>query len=258
MRKIKLKNLDRKVKAGAVSYLNTKPLIYGFEQGEMNDELDLVMDYPANIARLLLDGEIDLGLVPVAVLPEMKEYYIVGDHCIGCDGPVASVCLFSQVPVHKIQTVLLDYQSRTSVALVQVLIKEFWKQEVVFEHATGEFRQRVQGNTAALVIGDRAFDMIHRCEYVYDLGEAWKSYTGRPFVFAVWAANIKPGEAFTKRFNAANAVGFSHLPEIIEKAGVPSHYPDLLKYFTRNIRYRFGSEQQEALALFLEKLEAQK
>lgn len=246
--------MDRKVKAGAVSYLNTKPLIYGFEQGEMRDELDLVMDYPANIARLLTAGEIDLGLVPVAVLPEMKEYYIVGDHCIGCNGPVASVCLFSQVPMHDIETVLLDYQSRTSVALVQVLMKEFWKRDVVFEAAEGEFQQRVQGKTAALVIGDRAFDMIHRCEYVYDLGEAWKSYTGKPFVFAVWAANFKPVETFTQRFNTAGSIGFSHLPEIIEKANVPAHYPDLLKYFTRNIRYRFGPEEQEALAFFLEKL----
>lgn len=246
--------MDRKVKAGAVSYLNTKPLIYGFEHGEMTDALELVMDYPASIARMLLDGEIDLGLVPVAVLPAMKEYHIVGDHCIGCDGPVASVCLFSQVPMHEIKTVLLDYQSRTSVALVQILMKEYWKRNVVFEAAAGDFRQRVQGTTAALVIGDRAFDMAHRCEYAFDLGEAWKSFTGMPFVFAVWAANFKPDEAFTKEFNRANAIGFSHLPEIIDKANAPAHYPDLHKYFTRNIRYKFGPEQKEAMELFLSKL----
>lgn len=246
--------MDRKVKAGAVSYLNTKPLIYGFEHGEMNGELELVMDYPASIAALLLNGEIDLGLVPVAVLPKMKEYHIVGDHCIGCDGPVASVCLFSQAPVEKIETVLLDYQSRTSVALVQVLMKEYWKMSPVFEAATGNFQERVQGTTAALVIGDRAFDMIHRCEYVYDLGEAWKAHTGMPFVFAVWAAGFKPNEQFTEQFNRANATGFSHLPEIIEQAGVPAHYPDLLKYFTRNIRYKFGPEQKAAMELFLSKL----
>lgn len=220
----------------------------------MKDELELVMDYPASIARMLLDGEIDLGLVPVAVLPEMKEYHIVGDHCIGCDGPVASVCLFSQVPMHEIETVLLDYQSRTSVTLVQVLMKEYWKRNVVFEAATGDFQQQVQGTTAALVIGDRAFDMAHRCEHAFDLGEAWKSYTGMPFVFAVWAANFKPDEAFTEQFNRANATGFSHLPEIIEQANAPVHYPDLHKYFTRNIRYKFGPEQQEAMELFLSKI----
>ena len=237
-----------------MSYLNTKPLVYGFEHGEMETELELVMDYPANIAKMLLEGQIDLGLVPVAVLPRMKTYHIISDYCIGADGPVGSVCLFSQVPMNEIETVLLDYQSRTSVALVQLLLREFWKKEVVFEAVTGAFEHRVEGRTAALVIGDRAFNMIHQSRYVFDLGEAWKLHTGMPFVFAVWAANVEPDDQFVKQFNAANGVGFSHLPEIIKKANVPTHYPDLHHYFTQNIRYTFGAPQKQAMEYFLEQI----
>src|SRR5689334_3017766 len=114
-------NMDKKVRVGAVSYLNTKPLIYGFEEGMMKDEIELVYDYPARIAAMLLQDEIDVGLVPVAIIPLLKESYIITDHCIGADGKVGSVGLFSDVPIEQVTKVLLDYQSRTSVLLVRLL-----------------------------------------------------------------------------------------------------------------------------------------
>ncbi|MEI8060371.1 MAG: MqnA/MqnD/SBP family protein, partial [Ferruginibacter sp.] len=94
--------MAQKIKVGAVSYLNTKPLIYGFEQGMMQDEIELTFDYPANVARKLLENGIDVGLVPVAVLPLMKDYQIISNYCIGCDGAVNSVCVFSDVPITDI------------------------------------------------------------------------------------------------------------------------------------------------------------
>ena len=87
--------------------MNTKPLIYGFEHGMMAESVDLIIDYPSKIASMLLEDKIDVGLVPVAIIPEMKEYYIISDYCIGCDGEVASVCLFSEVPLEKIEKILL-------------------------------------------------------------------------------------------------------------------------------------------------------
>ena len=90
---------------GAVSYLNTKPLTFGFDQGLMADEINLVFDYPSNIARGLLDGSIDIGLVPVAVIPSMAEAHILPGYCIGAAGEVASVALFSDVPPEQIETV---------------------------------------------------------------------------------------------------------------------------------------------------------
>src|SRR3981081_883007 len=110
-----------KIKCGAVSYLNTKPLVYGFQQGFMNDSMELTEDYPSRIATMLLNDEIDVGLVPVAIIPRLKEHYIIGDYCIGADGEVASVCLFSDVPIGEVEEVLLDYQRRTSVRLARIL-----------------------------------------------------------------------------------------------------------------------------------------
>ncbi len=101
---------------GAVSYLNTKPLLYGIERAGIRKDIDLIIDYPASIASMLLNDEIDIGLVPVAIIPLMEEAHINGNYCIGSNGNVASVCLFSETPVEKIETVLLDYQSRTSLS----------------------------------------------------------------------------------------------------------------------------------------------
>jgi chorismate dehydratase len=78
--------LQRKIRVGAVSYLNTKPLVYGFEQGMMADSVDLKIDFPSKIASMLLEDEIDVGLVPVAIIPELKEYNIISDYCNGFDG----------------------------------------------------------------------------------------------------------------------------------------------------------------------------
>ena len=132
--------MQKKVRVGAVSYLNTKPLIYGFENGLMKNEIDLLIEYPSKIAAMLLNDEIDVGLVPVAVIPEMKEYHIISDYCIGSDGEVASVCLFSEVSLYDIKTILLDYQSRTSVALLKILIREYWKINVVFQNTANGFQ----------------------------------------------------------------------------------------------------------------------
>ena len=200
---------------GAVSYLNTKPLIYGFEQGMMKDEIELVIDYPANIADALIAGKIDIGLIPVAVLPQMKEYYIIGDYCIGCDGPVASVCLFSEVPLDQIETVLLDYQSRTSVLLVKILLKEYWKINPVLISANAGYENSVTGTTAAVIIGDRALKKRIESNYTFDLGQYWKAYTGLPFLFAAWVSRKPLTEKFIFDFNQATGHGLKNIENVI-------------------------------------------
>jgi chorismate dehydratase len=246
------KELSRKIRVGAVSYLNTKPLIYGFEQGIMKDSVELTIDYPAKIADALLNNEIDIGLVPIAVIPEMKEYYIISDYGIACDGPVASVCLFSTVPLEDIKTVLLDYQSRTSVALVKILMKELWKIDPVFEHTTGDFTDTIKGNTAAVVIGDRALQQRSKATYIYDLGEAWKQYTGMPFVFAAWVSNKPIEKGFIEAFNKANMFGLDRLDLVISEH--QSALFDLKEYYTRYIKFMLNSSMHEAITLFLSKL----
>jgi chorismate dehydratase len=237
-----------------VSYLNTKPLIYGFEQGMMKDAIELVIDYPAKIADALIKDEIDIGLIPVAAIPKLKEHHIVSDYCIAADGEVASVCLFSEVPLNEIKTVLLDYQSRTSVALVQLLMKEYWKINPAIKNADNDFREKINGTTAAVVIGDRALEQRKTSSYIYDLGLAWKEYTGLPFVFAAWVSNKPLSDAFVKEFNAANQHGLARLEEVIKinKSDVYS----LEEYYTTNIKFVLDSTRRLAIALFLEKLKS--
>jgi chorismate dehydratase len=226
--------------------------LYGLKLSGLMDKIELVEDYPSRIGRMLLTDEIDIGLVPVVVIPALKEAHIVTDYCIGADGEVASVALFSETPMENISRVLLDYQSQTSVNLARLLLKEYWKKEVVLEDAREDFRSHIRGTTAGIVIGDRALEQRKISAYTYDLGSAWKAHTGLPFVFAAWVANKPLGEEFTDAFNRANAFGVDHIAEVV--AENPYSEYDLTKYYTQNISYRLDEAKRKGLALFLEKL----
>ena len=192
-----------KIKVSAVSYLNSKPFIYGLQHSEILNNIDLQLDIPSDCAQKLMDGKVDLGLIPVAVIPKLKEHYIITDYCIGAEGKVASVMLYSNVPLDEIKTVLLDYQSRTSVTLVKVLAKYFWNISPVWENSTVNFENTFAGNTAAVIIGDRTFGLENKYAYAYDLAEEWQKFTHLPFVFACWVANKKLPDDFISQFNNA-------------------------------------------------------
>lgn len=242
--------MDRKIRVGAVSYLNTKPLIYGLEKGMMKDQLDLILDYPAKIAQMLVDDEIDMGLVPVAIIPHLKEHHIVSDYGICSDGPVASVCIFSDVPIDQIETVLLDYQSRTSVMLARILMRDYWKINPRLLPATEDFREQIKGRVAGVVIGDRALEQRLQSAYVYDLGEAWKVFTGLPFVYATWISNKPIPENFKAAFNEANQYGLDRLGEVIFQN--PYQVYDLDLYYRNNIIYKLEKEKLEGLNSYLD------
>ncbi len=242
----------KKIRVGAVSYLNTKPLIYGFEQGMMKERMDLIIDYPSKIADMLLENTIDVGLIPVATIPDMKEYYIISDYCIGCEGEVASVGLFSEVPLDKIEKILLDYQSRTSKELLKILIKKYWNIQPVFEDTLGNYQSKISGTTAALIIGDRALEQRKISAYIYDLGLEWKKFTGLPFVFAAWVSNKKLDEGFVTSFNEINLFGLNRIDQIINDI----HYScfDLKLYYTKYIKYHLDADKKRALRTFLEEV----
>lgn len=235
-----------------MNYLNTRPLLYGIRRSELMEEIELYEDYPSKVAGALLSGEIDLGLVPVAIIPKLNQHYIVSDYCIGCDGEVASVCLFSEVPLEEVTEVLLDYQSRTSVELTKILLKEYWKVQPTLVAAKSDFREQIKGSTAGLVIGDRSLEQRSISPYIYDLGLAWKSYTGLPFVFAAWISNKPMKEDFIRRFNEANALGLSLLPQVIEE--ISCKHIDLQEYYTRHIQYELDDAKKSAMNLFVEKV----
>jgi chorismate dehydratase len=247
--------LDKKIRVGVVNYLNTKPLLYGLQHSAIIREMEMIQDYPASIARQLQEGSIDLGLVPVAVVPKLQTAHVVSNYCIGCDGPVASVCIFSEVPISQVEKVLLDYQSRTSVELAKILLKEHWKIEPELVYTRSDYQSGIQGSTAGLVIGDRALAQRNVSPFIYDLGEAWKYHTGKPFVFAAWISNKELDKNFIEAFDEANALGLQNIDNVLASL----HYPefDLKEYYTHFIQYKLDDAKKAGMSLFLEKLRSQ-
>ncbi len=213
------------------------------------DRIELVEDYPSHIAAMLLNDEIDVGLVPVAIIPKLAEAHIITSYCIGAEQEVGSVCLFSEVGMERIERVLLDYQSRTSVNLCKVLLKHHWKMDVEFVDAATDFRSQIKGTTAGVVIGDRAFEQRKISPYIYDLAAAWRDFTGLPFVFAAWVANKQLDEGFIDAFNRANGYGIHHIEEVV--AENPYDLYNLKKYYTENISYELTEQKKEGLDMFL-------
>jgi chorismate dehydratase len=242
------------LKVTAVSYLNTKPFLYGLLSSPLMDHLEIDLAIPSECARKLKSGEAEIGLVPVAVLPELKDYKIISRFGIGCEGPVASVCLFSDVPVQEITEIYLDYHSRTSVELLQILVREYWKINPTFLHGTKGFEDNIKGSTAGLIIGDRALEIRNKFSYIYDLGEAWYEWANLPFVFAVWVS-VKPLDPLvSSMFEQALASGIQQIDKVIKILPSPENHFDLKKYFTENISYTLDENKIKALDLFLQKM----
>jgi chorismate dehydratase len=241
--------VERKIRIGAVSYLNTKPFIYGLENSPIKDEIELILDYPSNLVEHLKKGEIDIGLVPVGALPGLGEYHIVSDYCIGTEGEVASVAVFSEVPMEEIEEVYLDYQSRTSVLLCKLLFEKHWKKQVKFIPAEDEsYIEKIKGKTAGLIIGDRA--LMHRSKfpYIYDLGLGWKQMTGLPFVFAMWVSLKELDLSFEDKFNQSLSKGLSEFNSMNESDYISF---DVHKYITQNLSYILGDSKKNGLNEFI-------
>lgn len=234
----------------AVSYLNTKPFIYGLFRSELAEMIDLSLDIPSMCAQKLLSGEADIALAPVAIIPQLPEAYLVSSYCIGATGAVKTVCIFSEVPLQEIETIYLDFHSRSSVALTRVLCERFWNISPVLAPASEGYEKQIKGTTAGLIIGDRAIGMERRFSYTFDLGEAWTAWTGLPFVFAAWVSTRPQHPEMIVRFNDALRLGLDHLPELLKiLPGIPNF--DTEKYFRENISYELDEAKWRGLNRFL-------
>ena len=243
----------KKIRVGIVNYLNTKPLLYGLVRPPVSERIELIGDYPSRIGEMLLNNEIDVGLIPVAVIPELPSYHIIGNYCIGAEGEIASVALFSEVPMNEIKKVYLDYQSRTSVALLKYLMKEYWGIDPEMIAAKDEhYRDEIKGTTAGLVIGDRAFIQRRKSTFIYDLGSEWRSITGLPFVFATWVSINPLPDEFIGLFDQANGMGLDHIDEIV--AETPFALYDLQKYYRLHLSYRLDERKKKGMETFLSSL----
>lgn len=237
-----------------VNYLNTKPFIYGLNHSAFRDEFNLNEIIPAACAQWYLDGRADLALVPVGALDRFPEE-LINDVGIASNGAVSSVCIFSEVPIQQVKKVILDYQSRTSVLLAKILLEQYWRVQPLVQEGFEGFESVIQGETAGLIIGDRAIRMKYLFPYVYDLGQAWKDFTGLPFVFAVWLKNGNVPSARIEKFNEALQYGIDHIPDLIPE--IKNYDPSFLNdYFSDNIKYKLLPEYWKGMQLFFEKRQA--
>ncbi|CAI8272645.1 MAG: Chorismate dehydratase [Cryomorphaceae bacterium] len=242
-------------KVSVVSYLNSIPFIHGINQSDLIHTIDLHLDYPSICADKLIDGIVDLALVPVVVIPKLKHPYIISDYCIGANGSVDTVCLYSDVPIHEIESIGLDYQSRTSVELLKLLLKDYWNLNPIFINEEVGFEDEIKGNHAALVIGDRAFTMNDKHEFIYDLSAIWTEMTGLPFVFAAWVSNSQLSQDFINAFNKALENGLTNIDRALalEKDSYPNcKNPE--DYLNNKISYSLDYDKRKGMELFLRKI----
>ena len=243
-----------KYKLSVVSYLNTIPFLYGLQQSGLHKKLAISLDIPSTCADKLLSDKIDIGLVPIVVLKQMQKAHIISDFCIGADGEVDTVCLFSDVPIQKIESIFLDYQSKTSVELLKILLKEYWQVSPRLIEAKAKYEKQIKEEKAGLIIGDRVFQYQNKFKYIYDLSAIWKLHTGLPFVFACWIANKKIDEDFQKEFNKALKFGVNNIEESIKSATANySHCINSADYLNNKISYILDANKKEGMALFLGK-----
>ncbi len=242
-----------KTRVSIVSYLNSKPFLYGLRNSIIANEIDLSLDIPSKVAAKLAFNLADVGLIPVAGLEDLDDYRIIGDYCIGSVGKVKTVVLVSEVPLDEIETVLMDYQSRSSVLLAKVLAKFYWKKQFNWENTCNDYQNvSIKGKTAGVVIGDRVFDVENKYKYLYDLSEEWYNFTRLPFVFAVWAANNKVTKSFEALFNSALAFGIENMAEIISLEQLKFKNVDIADYFAQNISFELDNEKKAGMKKFLE------
>ena len=124
---------ERKIRISAVRYANTYPFLYGLSETNFDRIADITTDHPADCAKKLLTDEVDIGLVPVALLAYMKRYWIITDFCLGAYGKVETVLLLSDCPFDRVDTIYLDYRSMSSITLVRILAENSWKRKFLWK-----------------------------------------------------------------------------------------------------------------------------
>ena len=176
------------MKVCSISYLNSIPFVYGLENSDIG--VDLSLEIPSVCGQKLIKNEVDLALLPVAVIPSLEFAEVVSPYCISSDGAVQTVCLFSQVPLEQIKTILLDYHSITSNALVKLLSKYFWKIHPDFKKSEINFESKISGNTAGVIIGDRAYKYRDDFPFIYDFMSGRNSVDYLLYLLVGWVISL--------------------------------------------------------------------
>ena len=241
----------------ASSYLNTAPLVWSFIDGSQRDAVSLFTDTaPARCADMLARSEVDAALVPVIEYQRMKDVAIVPDVCVGSKTAVRSVVLVTRKNnLKKVERVALDESSRTSVALVKIIFREFLGFQPEWKTATPDLHSMMQHADAALIIGDPAMKIPRDQFRVFDLATLWHEFTGFGFVFAMWMARKDRADKIRPiDFASARDEGLANLDRVI--ADYPQQVDltpgELKTYLTQNVVFSMDEEMQQGLAHFFE------
>jgi chorismate dehydratase len=245
----------KKIKISAVSYTNTKPFLYGLQHTDIIDKIDLSLDIPADCAQKLIDGKVDIGLIPVAATLNLPYWEIVSDYCIGATGPVNSVFIFSNCPIEEVKRIQLDPESRSSNNLAKVLLKNYWKVAPEQIVNARDYAAPADPYTAFVQIGDRTFGKTGQFPYVYDLAGEWQQFTGLPFVFAAWIANKPIAAEFVAELNPSLKFGLDNRVEVLKTLPVRADF-DFEDYLMHKLDFNLDDDKRKALYMFLDYIKA--
>lgn len=247
------------LRVSAISFLNTAPLMWDFAHNAVGPCFDVHYTIPSKCAEELREGSADIGIIPVFTYALIPGLVIIPDVAIATKGVVRSILLISKVPVEQIKTVALDTSSRTSVALAKILFAKFWGGERSYTSHPPDVEEMLAKCDAGLVIGDPALSAKTEGYYVYDLATEWKRFTGKAFVFAVWAVRMAaladaPAVDIVDTFQRSRDHGLEpqHIEELAREwaARIGISEEGVRAYLTENIHYHLDDENLEGLALF--------
>jgi chorismate dehydratase len=245
-----------KLAISAVSYLNTFPFVYGINRSGLIKDYRLELDVPSRCAEKLKNGLVDVALIPVGALHDLPSYSFVTDFCIGAVSTVKTVLLLSHKPLNEILEIGLDSDSRTSVQLVKVLARHYWKISPEWKNLKPGQASADPGMEAIVAIGDKTFNLVKKYPYCYDLADEWIRMTSLPFVFAAWVTTRPLPESQQSELNRALEYGVQHIRETLEffKDRLPEG-EDCQSYLEKNISFSFDQPKREGLDLFLSYLQ---
>lgn len=243
------------IRISIVSYTNTLPYKFALEKSEfIRKNAKLLYSHPADCAKDILEDRADIGLVPIGSLKYFKDYSIVTDYCLAAKDKVESVLLVSDVEISEIETILLDYQSMTSVELCKIIAKHKWCKDFDFIDASEGYISKIKGKTAGVIIGDRALSARKNYKYTFDLAKEWFELTALPMVFAVWISNGKADQLFLDSFGKVLEYGLGDIELVIEENMSSIVDFDLDYYLRKCISYRLNIEERKSIDLFQEYL----
>lgn len=240
------------VRVATVPYVNAAPLVWAFRDGR-DPAFDLVAEPPARIADLLRAGLVDVGLLPAIEFQRVEGLELLPGLCVASRRRARSVYLASRRPIRDVRRVALDRSSRTSAALLRVILAHLRVAGVSFTECDPSLPDMLREHDAALLIGDAALLADTAGLERYDLAEEWFRMTGLPFVFAAWA--VRRGTALPggpRPFLDSCRDGLAHLPEIARREGERSGLPPetIAEYLRVNIHYDLGEAESRGLELF--------